>query len=85
MPDRDSETIKRALAVLREAWETRAPAQNVGVALALWCLRGHCPDEWLREFWESVGHDNPYVRSQGMTAALNGIERRLPGGDMSPG
>ena len=77
---RTSGTIDRALNVLREATAARAKVQTRGVALALWVLRGRCPDEWLLSFWEAADSDHEIGRSQGMHAAYNGIVRQLRSG-----
>jgi len=71
--------IIAALEVLREAVELagREPMQTRGVRLALRVLRGHCADEWLKQFWDAAGGDHAIGRSQGATAAANGIELRL--------
>jgi hypothetical protein len=70
-------TINRALNVLREATATKGNGQTRGVALALWVLRGRCPDEWLVAFWEAAGSDHEIGRSQGLHAAYNGIVRQV--------
>lgn len=70
-------TITRALDVLREAAAMKVQARTRGVALALWVLRAHCPDEWLVAFWEAAGSDHEIGRSQGMHAAYNGIVRQV--------
>lgn len=70
-------TISRALDVLREAAAMKSEARTRGVALALWVLRGHCPDEWLVAFWDAAGSDHEIGRSQGMHAAYNGIVRQV--------
>ncbi|WP_394437603.1 hypothetical protein [Sphingobium naphthae] len=67
----------RALDVLREAAAMKSQARTRGVALALWVLRGHCPDEWLVAFWDAAGSDHEIGRSQGMHAAYNGIVRQV--------
>ncbi|MBT2246018.1 hypothetical protein JQK15_21135 [Sphingobium sp. BHU LFT2] len=69
--------ITRALDVLREAAAMKSQARTRGVALALWVLRGHCPDEWLVAFWDAAGSDHEIGRSQGMHAAYNGIVRQV--------
>jgi len=43
-------TIERAVNVLREATALKGKVQTRGVGLALWVLRGRCPDEWLVAF-----------------------------------
>lgn len=70
-------TVERALDVLREAAAGPRKAQTRGVALALWVLRGACPDEWLVAFWDAAGSDHEIGRSQGLHAAFNGIVRQL--------
>jgi len=70
-------TVTRALDVLREAAAMKGLARTRGVALALWVLRGHCPDEWLVAFWDAAGSDHEIGRSQGMHAAYNGIVRQV--------
>jgi hypothetical protein len=70
-------TIDRALNVLREASAAQAKMQTRGVALALWVLRNHCPDEWLVAFWETAGSSHDIGRSQGLHAAYNGIVRQV--------
>jgi hypothetical protein len=70
-------TITRALNVLREAAGSQGKVQTRGVALALWVLRGRCPDEWLIAFWEAAGSNHEIGRSQGLHAAYNGIVRRV--------
>ncbi|MBV1687821.1 hypothetical protein KRR38_09065 [Novosphingobium sp. G106] len=70
-------TIERALNVLREAAAARELVQTRGVALALWVLRGRCPDDWLVAFWEAAGSDHEIGRSQGLHAAYNGIVRQV--------
>ena len=70
-------TMERALNVLREATAQRDKVQTRGVALALWVLRGQCPDGWLLAFWEAAGSDHEIGRSQGLHAAYNGIVRQI--------
>ena len=70
-------TIRRALDVLREAAAMKDQARTRGVALALWVLRGHCPNEWLVAFWDAAGSVHEIGRSQGMHAAYNGIVRQV--------
>lgn len=74
---RASGTIERALNVLREAAGGKTRVQTRRVRLALWVLRGHCPDEWLVSFWEAAGSDHEIGRSQGLHAAYNGIVRHV--------
>jgi len=70
-------TIGRALNVLREATASKGKMQTRGVALALWVLRGRCPDDWLVAFWDAAGSDHEIGRSQGLHAAYNGIVRQV--------
>lgn len=70
-------TIDRALDVLREATAAKSRVQTRGVALALWVLRGRCPDDWLVAFWDAAGSDHDIGRSQGLHAAYNGIVRQV--------
>lgn len=70
-------TVDRALNVLREATAEKGKVQTRGVALALWVLRGRCPDDWLVAFWEAAGSDHEIGRSQGLHAAYNGIVRQI--------
>lgn len=70
-------TVERALNVLREATSEKGKVQTRGVALALWVLRGCCPDDWLVAFWEAAGSDHEIGRSQGLHAAYNGIARQV--------
>jgi len=74
---RDAGIVERALKVLHEAMVAKELAQTRGVALALWVLRGRCPDDWLLMFWDAAGTVNEIGRSQNMTAAYQGIVRRL--------
>lgn len=38
----------------------------------------HCPERWpLVMFWDSASQDNDIGRSQGVTAAFNGMLRQL--------
>lgn len=76
-PARSAGTIERALGVLREASAIKGKVQTRGVALALWVLRGRCPDEWLVAFWEAAGSDHEIGRGQGLHAAYNGIVRQI--------
>ncbi|MBS0503649.1 MULTISPECIES: hypothetical protein [Sphingobium] len=50
----------------------------VEVRLALRCLLQHCPERWpLENFWDAAAQTNDIGRSQGVTAAFNGIVRQL--------
>jgi len=77
----DEGTVSRALAVLAEARDANTPMQTKGVSLALYVLRGHCPDDWLRYFWDAAGTDHDIGRAQSMHAAYNGVELRVRGKD----
>jgi hypothetical protein len=70
-------TILRALAVLEEACSAKAPAQTRAVRLALWVLRGKCPQEWLVAFWDAAGTEHAIGRSQALHASYNGIVRHV--------
>lgn len=72
--------INLSLSVLRNAMtrSDREQANTPEVRLALRCLLPHCPEKWpLTCFWESAGQQNEIGRSQGCTAAFNGIVRQL--------
>ena len=48
------------------------------VRLALRCLLYHCPERWpLEQYWDAAAQENEIGRSQGVTAAFNGIVRQL--------
>jgi hypothetical protein len=73
-------TIEWAVQILRtamiEAGEKRC--DTVPVRLALRTLWTHCPERWpLVTFWDSSQQQNEIGRSQGVTAAFNGIVRQL--------
>ena len=54
------------------------PVDGVEVRLALRCLLPHCPERWpLELYWDAAKQDNEIGRAQGVTAAFNGIVRRL--------
>ena len=76
-------TIERALGVLREATAVKGKVQTRAVALALWVLRSHCPDDWLIAFWDAAGSDHEIGRSQGLHAAYNGIVQQVRAGRIS--
>ena len=80
----DEGAVTRALSVLAEARDANEPMQTKGVALALYVLRGHCPDDWLRYFWDAAGTDHDIGRAQSMHAAYNGVELRVRGKDKNP-
>lgn len=51
---------------------------GIDVRLALRCLLPHCPESWpLSLYWDAAGQENEIGRSQGVTAAFNGIVRQL--------
>jgi hypothetical protein len=51
---------------------------GIEVRLALRCLLPHCPERWpLELFWDAAQQTNEIGRSQGVTAAFNGIVRQL--------
>ncbi len=48
------------------------------IRLALRCLLPHCPEKWpLTCYWDAASQENEIGRSQGVTAAFNGIVRQL--------
>jgi hypothetical protein len=50
----------------------------VEVRLALRCLVPHCRERWpLDHYWSAAKQSNEIGRSQGVTAAFNGIVRQL--------
>ena len=56
--------------------ETRVDGMEV--RLALRCLLHHCPERWpLESYWDAASQENEIGRSQGVTAAFNGIVRQL--------
>ncbi|MGN7160824.1 hypothetical protein [Sphingomonas sp. SAFR-052] len=72
--------IELAVAILRKGVEEsgNAKVDTIAVRLALRCLLPHCRETWpLTTYWESAGQDNEIGRSQGVTAAFNGIVRQL--------
>lgn len=78
----ESERIERALDVLREAAALggQITQRTLGVRLALWVLRRHCSDDWLKQYWDAAGSQEAIGRSQGLHAAYNGIVRQLKRG-----
>lgn len=59
----------------------RGRVDTIEVRLALRCLLFHCAERWpLELFWDAAGGDNDIGRSQGTTAAFNGIVRQLRAG-----
>jgi len=80
MERRQRITIDLAVQILRSAVETSGQATvcTLPVRLALRVLLPHCPERWpLVMFWDSASQDNDIGRSQGVTAAFNGIVRQL--------
>lgn len=72
--------VRLAVKVLREAMISSGERQcdTNAVRLALRSLLPHCPERWpLTTFWESAGQPIELGRSQGCTAAFNGIIRQL--------
>lgn len=65
--------------MLEEATKSYDKVQTKGVALALYVLRGHCPDDWLKNFWDAAGSEHEIGRAQGMHAAFNGVAKRVRG------
>ena len=66
--------------ILRGAVEAsgQTTVSTLPVRLALRVLLPHCPERWpLVMFWDSASQDNDIGRSQGVTAAFNGIVRQL--------
>lgn len=55
-----------------------ARVDGMDTRLALRCLLHHCPERWpLEQFWDAASQENEIGRSQGVTAAFNGIVRQL--------
>ena len=80
MDRRQRITIELAVQILRTAVEASGQTQvsTLPVRLALRVLLPHCPERWpLVMFWDSASQDNDIGRSQGVTAAFNGIVRQL--------
>jgi len=72
--------VDLSLRILRSAMARSGTARvdGIEVRLALRCLLPHCPDKWpLTLFWDAAQGDNDIGRSQGCTAAFNGIVRQL--------
>lgn len=56
----------------------KARVDTIPVRLALRVLLPHCPENWpLVMFWDSAAQENDIGRSQGVTAAFNGIVLQL--------
>lgn len=48
------------------------------IRLALRCLQPYCPEKWpLALYWDTGSQTNDIGRTQGLTAAFNGIVRQL--------
>jgi len=80
MDRRQRITIELAVQILRGAVEAsgQTTVSTLPVRLALRVLLPHCPERWpLVMFWDSASQDNDIGRSQGVTAAFNGIVRQL--------
>ena len=80
MGRRERIKIDLAVQILRKAVDTsgKAKVDTLPVRLALRVLLPHCPERWpLENFWDSAPQDNEIGRSQGVTAAFNGIVRQL--------
>lgn len=72
--------IELALQILRGAVEASGNGRvdTLPVRLSLRVLLPYCPELWpLVMFWDSASQDNDIGRSQGVTAAFNGIVRQL--------
>jgi hypothetical protein len=72
--------IELAVQILRGAVDAsgQTTVSSLAVRLALRVLLPHCPERWpLVMFWDSAIQDNEIGRSQGVTAAFNGIVRQL--------
>lgn len=80
MTKHDRIIVDRAVAVLRHAiaQDDADAVRSHGVRLALRCLLPHCRERWpLVYFWDAAQQDNDIGRTQGVTAAFNGIVRQL--------
>jgi hypothetical protein len=72
--------IDLSLHILRAAVARsgKGKVDTIEVRLALRCLLAHWPQRWpLEMFWSSASTDHDIGRSQGCTAAFNGITRQL--------
>ena len=72
--------IDLALRIVRAAMQQSGHGRvdTIEVRLALRCLLHHCPERWpLELFWDAAAQDNDIGRSQGCTAAFNGVVRQL--------
>jgi hypothetical protein len=80
MDRRQRIVIELAVQILRGAVEAsgQTTVSTLPVRLALRVLLPHCPERWpLVMFWDSASQENDIGRSQGVTAAFNGIVRQL--------
>jgi hypothetical protein len=80
MERRQRIVIELAVQILRGAVEAsgQTTVSTLPVRLALRVLLPHCPERWpLVMFWDLASQDNDIGRSQGVTAAFNGIVRQL--------
>lgn len=80
LSNRQQVIIRLAVDLLREALLTSddKPINTPATRLALRCLLPYCPERWpLVCYWDSSSQTNPIGRSQGCTAAFNGIVRQL--------
>jgi hypothetical protein len=72
--------IELSVQILRAAVEASGNGRvdTLSVRLSLRVLLPHCPELWpLVMFWDAAAQDNDIGRSQGVTAAFNGIVRQL--------
>ena len=72
--------VELAVQILSKAVDLsgKQRADTVPVRLALRCLLPHCQERWpLVMFWDSAAQEDEIGRSQGTTAAFNGIVRQL--------
>jgi hypothetical protein len=77
---REQAIVQLSVAVLNDALKAAETGviNTPAVRLALRCLLPHCPENWpLTCYWDSSAQDNVIGRTQGCTAALNGIMRQL--------
>jgi len=84
----DRTIINLSLQILGQAVDRagKEKVDTVPVRLALRCLLPHCPERWpLENFWDAAPGDNEIGRSQGTTAAYNGIVLQLKAAGRFPG
>lgn len=80
LPRHQRVVIALSLHILRAAVVRSGSGRVDGmeVRLALRSLLHHCPERWpLEQYWDAASQENEIGRSQGVTAALNGIIRQL--------